>query len=170
MTADPRSAARGRRVRRKHMPRPLLGRRSWVVPDGYLPSGEFDGFSSHEAVCLLNAGEVDARLELTVYLEDADPMTFVAGVPAQRTRHVRIEQLRDADDRSVPREKPFALIVRSDVPIVVQYSRMDVSSPRMALMTTMAFPADSGSDAGFRLSAAVRAAVRPRWRSPNRSG
>lgn len=152
------------------MPRQLLGRRSWVVPDGYLPSGEFDEFSSHEAVCLLNTGEVDARLEFTVYLEDAEPMTFVAGVPAQRTRHVRVDRLRDADGRSVPRETPFALTVRSDIPVVVQYSRMDVSSPRMALMTTMAFPADSGSDAGFRFSAAVQAAVRSRWRSLWQSG
>lgn len=151
------------------MPRQALGRHSWVVPDGYLPNGEFDGFCSHEAVCLLNTGEVDARLELTVYLENSDPMTFVAGVPGQRTRHVRVDQLRDADDRSVPRETPFALTVRSDVPVVVQYSRMDVSSPRMALMTTMAFPTGSRSEARFRLSA-VQAAVRSRWRSLWRSG
>lgn len=144
-----------------------LGRRCWVVPDGYLPRGKSDGLCSHEAVCLLNTGESDAHLALTVYLEDADPMTFTASVPSRRTRHLRLDQFRDPGGRSIPRETAFALTIRSDVPVVVQHSRMDVRSPRMALMTTMAFPADSwsGYQAGIWPFAAVKAMLRPDpWR------
>jgi hypothetical protein len=34
------------------------------------------------------------------------------------------------------------LKVESDVPIVVQLSRMDVTQPNLALMTTMGYPAE----------------------------
>jgi hypothetical protein len=34
---------------------------------------------------------------------------------------------------------PFALLVESNVPIVVQHTRLDSTQPALALMTTMAF-------------------------------
>lgn len=119
---------------------PALGHRCWVVPDGYLPAGEAEGTVSHEAICVLNTGDDDASLRVAIYLEDADPLEFTATVPAQRTRHLRVDDLRDGDGRAVPRQTPYAAVVRSDVPIVVQHSRLDVSSPRTALMTTIAHP------------------------------
>jgi hypothetical protein len=119
---------------------PALGHRSWVVPDGYLPAGEVDGLVSHEAICVLNTGDQDAHLRVTVYLEDADPLEFTANVPAQRTRHLRVDDLRDGDGRAVPRQTPYAVVVRADRPVVVQHSRLDVSTPRTALMTTIAHP------------------------------
>lgn len=117
-----------------------LGHQCWVVPDGYLPHGEADGAVSHEALCVLNSGRDTANLTVSVYLEETPPLTFTARVPAERTRHVRVDELRDSEGRAVPREVPYAVVVRSDVPIVVQHSRMDVSSPRLALMTAIAHP------------------------------
>lgn len=118
-----------------------LGARTWLVADGYLPSGEADGLSSHEAVCVLNTGSQDATLELVVYYEDDEPVGPIRQlVPARRTRHLRMDELSLPDGRALPRDVAYALVVHSDTPVSVQYSRMDVRSPSMALMTTLAQP------------------------------
>jgi hypothetical protein len=40
----------------------------------------------------------------------------------------------------IPRATDFASIVRSDVPIVVQHTRLDSRQSALALMSTIAFP------------------------------
>jgi hypothetical protein len=40
----------------------------------------------------------------------------------------------------IPRDVPYAMRLRSDVPIIVQYSRLDRTQINMALMTTIAYP------------------------------
>ena len=42
----------------------------------------------------------------------------------------------------IPRDTPYAILVESSEPIVVQYSRLDTSAVEMALMTTIAYPVD----------------------------
>ncbi len=43
------------------------------------------------------------------------------------------------EGKRIPRNKPYAILVQSDRPIVVQCSRLDVSQPEYALMTTIAY-------------------------------
>lgn len=118
-----------------------LGHRTWLIPDGYMPPGEADGLDSHEAICLLNVGPDVAHVEITIYLEDADAIGPISVLlPAERTRHVRTDALTGPDGRQVPLDVPYAMRVDSDVPVTVQHSRMDLRSPRMALMTTAAIP------------------------------
>jgi hypothetical protein len=118
-----------------------LGHRTWLIADGFIPTGEADGLESHEAICLLNTGQGPARVQVTAYLEDDDPLgPFLIEVPARRTRHVHVHALRDAAGASIPRDVPYALLLTSDVPVCVQHSRLDVRSANMALMTTMAHP------------------------------
>jgi hypothetical protein len=115
------------------------GRQRWYVPDAYLPGDSSHGVESHESACLLNTGGTDARVRLTFYFEDRDPVGPVE-VPlgARRTRHVR---LTDAPTLGVelPRDVPFAYAVESDVPIVVQHSRLDTSAGAYTLATTVAY-------------------------------
>ena len=56
-----------------------------------------------------------------------------------RTCHIRLDRLRSEDGREIPRGIPYALLVESNTPIVVQYSRLDTSQAELALMTTMAY-------------------------------
>lgn len=52
-----------------------IGTRIWAIAEGYIPSGstgEGRALESHEAACLLNAGEHDAQVELTVFFNDLD--------------------------------------------------------------------------------------------------
>ena len=61
-------------------------------------------------------------------------------MPAQRTKHVRFDELKEP--LSIPKETPYASVIESDVPVVVQHSRLDSRQVENALMTTVAFPAD----------------------------
>jgi hypothetical protein len=119
-----------------------LGARVWLIADGYLPSRSTGDLPSHESTCVLNVGGRAARVRLTAYFEDRDPMEgFAVNCPARRTLHIRLDSLTNARGQSIPRDTPFALKVESNVPIVVQHTRLDSSQAALALMTTMAFPA-----------------------------
>ena len=61
-------------------------------------------------------------------------------MPARRTLHLRFNQLEDPEP--VPRDTDYASVIESDVPIVVQHTRLDSRQAENALMTTMAFAAD----------------------------
>lgn len=118
-----------------------MGSTTWLIPDGFRPITGQEPYPSHEAVCVLNTGDADAEIRLTVYLEDQEPLTgFVFRCGARRTQHVRTSRIVAADGREIPKAVPYAMLVESDVPVVVQYSRMDCTQPAMTLMTTMAHP------------------------------
>ena len=119
-----------------------LGSRIWLIPDCYYPSTSSPGhYVSHEAICVLNVGDKDAHLKLTLYFEDRDPIrSFKAVCKAGRTNHIRLDKIRDENGNSIPQDVPYAVMVESDQPVVVQYSRLDTTQAEMSLMTTMAHP------------------------------
>lgn len=115
---------------------------TWFIPDMYLPAASAEvPYVSHEAVCVLNASAQDATLTLDLYFEDRDPLTgFTACCAAKRTNHIRMDTLTNKDGLAAPRGVPYAAILRSDLPVVVQYTRVDTTPMQFSLMTTMAFP------------------------------
>ena len=121
-----------------------LGRRRWAIAEGYIPGGSTGPapqMTSHETACLLNASERDAHVEVTLYFRDREPVgPYRVTVPARRTLHLRFNDLKDP--APVPRDTEYASVLESDVPIVVQHTRLDSRQAENALMTTMAFPLD----------------------------
>ena len=114
----------------------------WVIPDSYLPSQSTGALKSHESACVMNLGAKPAAIKLTVYFENRQPLQgFRAVCPPQRTLHIRLDQLKNERNESIPTDVPLALKVESNVRIVVQHTRLDSTQPAMTLMTTMAFPA-----------------------------
>ncbi len=96
--------------------------------------------TSHETACLLNAGDEDAHVRITVYFSDREPVgPYEVTVPARRTRHVRFNDLQEPEP--VPRATDYASVIESDVPIVVQHTRLDSRQAENALITTIAFGA-----------------------------
>ena len=59
-------------------------------------------------------------------------------VPARRTRHIRFNDLRDPE--VIPRDTDFSSVIRSDVPIVAQHTRLDSRQDANALLSTIAYP------------------------------
>ena len=121
-----------------------IGRTVWVIPEGYIPgqsTGPPPQMTSHETACLLNATEHEAHVEITVFFTDRDPAgPYRVTVPPRRTRHLRFNDL--ADPEPIPRDTDYASVLQSDVPIVVQHTRLDSRQAENALMTTIAFPAN----------------------------
>jgi hypothetical protein len=121
---------------------PAIGRRIWAVPEGYIPPeshGPAPQMTSHEAVCLLNASQEEARVEITIYFEEREPVgPFVVSVPARRTRHIRFNNFEEPE--TIPRDANFSSVIRANVPIVVQHTRLDSRQAENALLSTIAFP------------------------------
>ncbi|MDM5279980.1 sensory rhodopsin transducer [Paenibacillus silvae] len=118
------------------------GHTYWVIPDGYIPPDSCGTLESHESICVLNTGGTDAALEITIYFEDREPLeNMQAVVPARRTKHIRTASLRSGEE-AIPPGVPYAITVASNVPVIIQYSRLDTTQPELALMSVMAYPLD----------------------------
>lgn len=120
-----------------------VGATRWAIAEGYIPpgsTGEGPAFLSHETMCLLNAGDSDAEVSVTVYFADREPAgPYRITVPARRTKHVRFNDLTDPEP--VPLGTDYASVIESSVPIVVQHTRLDSRQSELALLSTVAFPA-----------------------------
>jgi hypothetical protein len=122
------------------MGRPI-GRTKWVIPEGYIPSeshGPQPAMLSHETACLLNAGDHDAHVTLTIYFADREPCgPYHVVVPARRTRHLRFNDL--DDPAPIPRDTDYSSVIESDEPIIVQHTRLDSRQADEALLSTIAY-------------------------------
>jgi hypothetical protein len=118
-----------------------IGKKVWAIAEGYIPSGSTGDsreMTSHETACILNANDSDAHVEIMLYFSDKDPVgPYRITVPARRTRHIRFNDL--ADPHPVPFDTDYASVIRSDVPVVIQHTRLDSRQAENALMTTIAF-------------------------------
>lgn len=118
-----------------------IGRKRWVIAEGYIPAGSNGPepqLTSHEAACILNTYGRDANISITVYFSDRDPAgPYEFVVPAQRTKHIRFNDLEDPEP--IPVDTDYASVIESDVPIVVQHTRLDSRQAENALLTTIAY-------------------------------
>lgn len=119
-----------------------IGGRVWVIPEGYIPAsstGPEPQMTSHETACILNATDRDAHIEILVYFTDREPCgPYRVEIPARRTRHLRFNDLRDP--APIPLDTDYASVICSDVPVVVQHTRLDSRQSANALLSTMAYP------------------------------
>ena len=119
-----------------------IGERRWAIAEGYIPPGgthaEDPRLESHETACLLNANAEAAHVTITLYFRDREPAgPYRVTVPPRRTLHLRFNDLREPE--AVPRGTDYASVIESDVPIVVQHTRLDSRQAENALMTTVAY-------------------------------
>jgi len=120
-----------------------IGKRRWAIPEGYIPSQSVSqdrALLSHETACILNANEREARVALTVFFADRNPVVYRLVVPARRTLHLRFNDLQDPEP--VPLDTDYASVFESDVPIVVQHTRLDSRRAEIALLSTIAYAQD----------------------------
>jgi hypothetical protein len=121
-----------------------IGHRRWAIAEGHIPgasTGPAPDLESHETACILNAQDQDAHIRVTLFFTDREPAgPYSVVVPARRTLHLRFNDLREPEP--VPRDTDYASVIESDVPIVVQHSRLDSRQAELGLLTTIAFAAD----------------------------
>jgi hypothetical protein len=123
---------------------PPIGKKRWAIAEGYIPGqshGPEPRMTSHETACLLNTSDQDAHVEIRVFFSDRGPVgPYRITVPGQRTRHIRFNNLTDPE--SIPKDTDYASLIESDVPIVVQHTRLDSRQADNALITTIAYASD----------------------------
>jgi hypothetical protein len=122
----------------------LLGKTHWAIPEGYIPEesqGPEPEMLSHETVCILNTADKEANVEIMIYYTDKDPVgPYKITVGAKRVVHIRFNDLKDPSP--IPKATDYASVIISDVPIVVQHTRLDSRQSANALLTTIAFAAN----------------------------
>jgi hypothetical protein len=119
-----------------------VGRKVWAIAEGYIPGtsiGPAPEMTSHEAMCFLNSGDRDAHVAVTIFFADREPVgPYRFTVPAQRTKHVRLNNLKEP--KEIPRDTDYSSLIESDEPVVVQHTRLDSRQAENALISTIAFP------------------------------
>jgi hypothetical protein len=117
-----------------------IGKKRWAIPEGYIPSKSCSTdrtLVSHETACILNANDRDAHVVLTVFFADREPVVYQVTVPARRTLHLRFNDLKDP--APVPLDTDYSSVFESDLPIVVQHTRLDSRRAEIALLSTVAY-------------------------------
>jgi hypothetical protein len=120
-----------------------IGHKVWAVPEGYIPSSSTGPaeMTSHETLCFLNASDQDAQVVIVAYFSDREPAgPYRVTVLARRTLHLWLNDLEDPEP--IPKDTDYATVIRSNVPVVVQHTRLDSRQAENALVSTMAFPVD----------------------------
>ena len=119
------------------------GKKTWYIPDGWIPKAKLDessNYEGHEALIILNCNDKDAKVYVDFYFEDKDPIENVELlVPAKRVRCYRMDKPEEIGGVVLGRLNQYSVRVRSDVEIVVQFGRLDVTQPNLAYMGLMGY-------------------------------
>lgn len=118
-----------------------IGKRIWAIAEGYIPgwsNGPEPQMTSHETACILNVSDKEARIEITVFFSDREPAgPYPVTVPPRRTRHVRFNELKEPEP--IPKDTDYASIIESNIPVVVQHTRLDSRQAENAVISTIAY-------------------------------
>lgn len=118
-----------------------IGKRRWAIAEGYIPgrsNGPEPAMTSHETVCVLNASDQEAHVTMTVFFTDREPAgPYRFNVPPRRTRHIRFNDLKSPEP--IPFDTDYASLIESDVPVVVQHTRLDSRQAELGLLSTIAY-------------------------------
>src|SRR5689334_8635557 len=118
-----------------------IGRKRWAIAEGYIPPESCSSdraLLSHETACILNAGDREAHVSITVYFADREPAgPYRVVVPPRRTFHLRFNDLKEPEP--IPLGTDYSSLFESDVPIIVQHTRLDSRRAEISLLSTMAY-------------------------------
>jgi hypothetical protein len=118
-----------------------IGRTRWAIAEGYIPSESAysdRALLSHETACILNAADRDARVAITIFFANQEPVgPYRVIVGARRTLHLRFNDL--DDPQPIPRDTDYASVLESDIPVVVQHTRLDSRRAEVSLLSTIAY-------------------------------
>jgi len=114
-----------------------IGKQIWVIAEGYIPSWGHR-LTGHETACILNATDKDAHVEITIYFSEREPVgPYKIEVPARRTKHLRFNDLKYP--KPIPYDTEYSSVIISDVPVVIQHTKVDPGQAANALLSTIAY-------------------------------
>ena len=117
-----------------------MGKKEWIIPDCELPQAGDGIAKGHESVIIVNDSDETAKIDVSIYFTDKDPQTgIVWELGAKRVFCFRMDNVEHMCGYKVPRETQYAMKVTSNVPVVLQYGRLDATQPNLAFYTTLGY-------------------------------
>lgn len=114
----------------------MNGKKNWYIVDGWIPVGEEEKreeYCGHESLMILNCNDQDAKIYLDIFFPDKDPVENIELiVPAKRSRCFRMEKPDMIGGVKLKRLEDYSMRVRSDIEVVVQFGRMDVTQKNLS--------------------------------------
>ena len=118
-----------------------MGRKVWMISAGHIPlhsTGREPENTSRDEFCFLNAGYREARVEVTLFYAERDPVgPYRLVIPPRRIRRVRVNNL--INPEAPPLDTDYGAMIESNVPIVVQFERTDTGESRPATQSVVGF-------------------------------
>lgn len=117
-----------------------IGKKYWIIPDCELPPPGDGIMKGHESVIVVNDTDTEAVISVKLYFSDRDSVKDITWtVGADRVRCFRMNNPDDMSGFIVPLETQYAMKLSSNVPIVVQYGRLDNRQVNLAYYTTLGY-------------------------------
>tara|TARA_Y100000389_G_scaffold68820_1_gene65351 strand:- start:6219 stop:6614 length:396 start_codon:yes stop_codon:yes gene_type:complete len=128
-----------------------IGKKIWIFPDAFLPAKghpykitKNDDQFGHESLCMLNSSNNDALLNISFYYEDRDPIeNYEHTLKAKRSLHLRLDKIVLLNNQKLLTEVPYSIILKSNIKIVAQLSRLDTTSDHNSFMTSLGWGEDN---------------------------
>ena len=118
-----------------------IGRGRWAIAEGQIPSRSSfseEALVSHETACILNAGDRQANVNITLLFTDREPVgPYRVTIAPRRTLHLRFNNL--SEPAALPRDTEFSSVFEADVPIIVQHTRLDSRHAEISPLSTTAY-------------------------------
>ena len=119
------------------------GKKNWYLVDGWMPGKQKISnpeYMGHEAVTILNCNDEDASILVDVFFEDRAPVEDIRiTVKAKRVRCLRVDNPDDFGGFKFGRYEQYSIRVKSDIEVVVQFGRMDVTQDNLAYVGVMGY-------------------------------
>lgn len=117
-----------------------IGKKLWIIPDCELPQEGEGIMKGHESVIIVNDSEEDADIEVTLYFTDRDSFSDIRWrVKAGRVRCFRMNNKEDMCGFEIPYDTQYAMKIKSNCNIVLQYGRLDNRQTNLAYYTTLGY-------------------------------
>lgn len=118
-----------------------IGKRRWTIAGGHIPlesNGPEPEFTSRDEIAVLNCSGSPARLRIHIHYADRPPVgPYELEIAARRVRHIRFNDL--IFPEALPLDEDFGALIEADVPVVVQFTRLDGGTRSGSAIATAAY-------------------------------
>lgn len=122
-----------------------IGKIDWAFSAGRIPlnsTGIEPEFISHDKIAVLNTSAEEAKIEMVIFYEDQTPAgTYKVKIKPQRLKKIKFNDL--IDPVAMQLERNYSCYIKTNVKVVIQFSRMNTGATSNTEMSTMAFPVDT---------------------------
>ncbi|MDE4604481.1 sensory rhodopsin transducer [Sinorhizobium meliloti] len=118
-----------------------IGKRRWTIAGGRIPlesNGTEPEFTSRDEIAVLNSCDSPARLRIHIHYADRPAVgPYEVEVAARRVRRIRFNDL--IFPEALPLDEDFGAVIDADIPVVVQFTRLDSGTASRSAVATAAY-------------------------------